>query len=467
MSTSNTLGDDLKDRMRESIGKIKTFNGLLVVLILLLFCVFFMISLSIYFEFRSHLCTFSSVRKCVASDKFCATKSQVQNDNNFAVEYLTNQNMEINTDLRSVRNQTIQIEYYNYNSTTQNIGTSVFNLDFNFTDSVPAGGVSNILSLGPSVGYYDNNSAGVSIYLYPFSGKTIDGLSVSQIDKVISEGMSASSVVAYIDEPLEGSKSEYGNSGVVFVSDVEEYEFKLGTYILMSYANANPSNLFVTSNEVGVSSLFTNFQKTNSVPYQEVVSDLSGVNITEIIKLNNYKSRQNCNDTIKTGCTCADPVVKYLPNCNNYTYDSTTGVYSPLSGKSTTTVPSVRFCSYLSNSGAGDTNQAVATNVPSSYDTFTNDKTVNYYRDGFAPGKTPVSDPNNFKSERYNLPTIFCSNVPLGTTFPTDYDPTNNSIYQANSTQTTYSSVGTSLWNSQNPNAKVVGNTINLGHTTN
>lgn len=462
------LGADLKNRLGESIGKIKTFNGLLVVLILLLFSVFFMISLSIYFEFRSHLCTFSSVRKCVAADKFCATKSQIQNDQNFAVEYLTNQNMEINTNLTSVRNQTVQIEYYNYDSTTQNIGTSVFNLDFNFTDSVPPGGVANILSLGPSVGYYDNNSAGVSIYLYPFSGKTIDGVSVSQIDKVISEGMSASSVVAYIDEPLEGSKSEYGNSGVVFVSDIEEHEFKLGTYILMSYANANPSNLSVTSSEVGVSSLFTNFQKTNTVPYQEVVSDLSGVNITEIIKLNNYKSRQNCNETTKTGCVCADPVLKYLPNCNDYTYDSTTGIYSPLSGKSTISGPSVRFCSYLSNSGSGDSNQAIAINVPTAYNTYTtNGKTVNYYRNGFAPGKTPVSDPAAFKTERYNLPTIFCSNVPSEGDFPSSYDPANNSIYQEDSGDNSYSSVGTSVWNSQNPNAKVVGNTVNLGHTTN
>ena len=467
-ATTKNMSKDLKERMGKSIGKIKTFNGLLVVLVLLLFSVFFMISLSIYFEFRSHLCTFSNVRKCVASDKFCATKSQIQTDNNFAVEYLTNQNIGINTDLTQVINQTVQVGYYNYDNTTKNIGTSVFNIDFNFTDSVPIGGFSDILSLGPSVGYHVNPSSGVSIYLYPFAGKTIDGVSVAQIDKVISEGMSASSDVAYIDEPLEGSKSQFNNNkaGVVFVSDVDDYQFKLGTYILMSYANANPKNLSLTSSQVGVSSLFTNFQKSDSIPYQEIISNISAVNITEIIKLNNYSSRQNCNDTNKTGCTCVDPAVQYLPNCNDYTYDPTTGIYTPHSGKNSSIGGSVRFCSYLANSGAGDGSQAIAINVPSAYSSFTKDGTgVNYYKDGFAPGKTPTTTPN-FETDRYNLPSIFCSNV-SGTNIPNDYNPENNSLYKQGSTDDDYASVGTSAWNSQNPNATVVGNLVNLGHRTN
>ncbi len=467
---SKNMSDDLKKRMGESIGKIKTFNGLLVVLVLLLFSVFFMISLSIYFEFRSHLCTFSNVRKCVASDKFCATKSQIQHDNNFAVEYLTNQNIGINTDLTQVINQTVQVGYYNYDNTTKNIGTSVFNIDFNFTDSVPSGGVNDILSLGPSVGYHVNPSSGVSIYLYPFAGKTIDGVSVAQIDKVISEGMSASSDVAYIDEPLEGSKSQFNNNnkaGVVFVSDVDDYQFKLGTYILMSYANANPKNLSLTSSQVGVSSLFTNFQKSDSIPYQEIISNISAVNITEIIKLNNYSSRQNCNDTNKTGCTCVDPAVRFLPNCNGFTYDPTTGIYTPHSGKNSSTGGSVRFCSYLANSGAADSSQAIATNVPTSYSSFTKDGTaVNYYKNGFGGEPVPSSDLGSFKKDRYNLPSIFCSNVP-GNNIPNDYKPENNSLYQEGSTEDGYSSVGTSVWNSQNPNATVVGNLVNLGHRTN
>ena len=314
------LDTAIVNKLKGASGSLSTFNGLLYGILFVTFIMVTLIALNIYFEFRHHLCAFSNVRKCVAGDKYCTTKKNIQNDKDFAVEYLTNQSISINLDLNNVTNQTLSVDYYNFDTTTQNIDTSTFSLDFNFTDSVPSTGVSNILGLGPSAGY-NVNTNGVSIYLYPFEGKTITGVSAAQIENIISLGMSASHEIAYIFEPLEGTVAgNVPNSGIVFVSDIVDYQFQLGTYILQNYANANPRNLGVTNSVTGVSSLFTNFSKNNFIPYQETVSDLKAVNITEIIKLNNYKSRQNCNSGTCVGCNCIDPVLEYIPNCKDYTY---------------------------------------------------------------------------------------------------------------------------------------------------
>lgn len=457
------LNKDIVNKLKQASGSLSTFNGLLYGILFVTFIMVTLIALNIYYEFRHHLCAFSNVRKCVAGDKYCTTKKNVQNDKDFAVEYLTNQSISINLDLNNVTNQTLSVDYYNFDTTTQNIRTSTFSLDFNFTDSVPSTGVSNILGLGPSAGY-NVNSEGVSIYLYPFEGKTITGVSAAQIENIISLGMSASPEIAYIFEPLEGTVAgNVPNSGIVFVSDIVDYQFQLGTYILQNYANANPRNLGVTNSVTGDSSLFTNFSKNNFIPYQETVSDLKAVNITEIIKLNNYKSRQNCNSGTCVGCNCIDPVLEYIPNCKDYTYDSSKGDYTRISGKGgSADTEKVRFCSYLASSGVADAKNAIQINVPSAYDSIipTDTSKVSYYSNGYDPNN-PVTDVTSFKSQRYELVSVFCSNT---ASLGGGYQPSENNLYRSKSGTNGYSDAGTSVWNSKQPNGQIVGNTVNLGH---
>lgn len=457
------LNEDIVKKLKGASGSLSTFNGLLYGILFVTFIMVTLIALNIYYEFRHHLCAFSNVRKCVAGDKYCTTKKNVQNDKDFAVEYLTNQSISINLDLNNVTNQTLSVDYYNFDTTTQNIDISTFSLDFNFTDSVPSTGVSNILGLGPSAGYKVNTN-GVSIYLYPFEGKTITGVSAAQIENIISLGMSASSEIAYIFEPLEGTVSgDVPNSGIVFVSDIVDYQFQLGTYILQNYANANPRNLGVTNSVTGDSSLFTNFSKNKFIPYQETVSDLKAVNITEIIKLNNYKSRQNCNSGTCVGCNCIDPVLEYIPNCKDYTYDSSTGDYTRIDGKGAGAEPQkVRFCSYLASSGVADAKNAIQINVPSAYDSIipTDTSKVSYYSSGYDPNN-PVKDPGSFKGQRYELGSVFCSNT---ASLGGGYQPSENNLYTSKSGTNGYSDAGTSVWNSKQPNGQIVGNTVNLGH---
>ena len=457
------LDIDIVNKLKEASGSLSTFNGLLYGILFVTFIMVTLIALNIYFEFRHHLCAFSNIRKCVAGDKYCATKKNVQTANNFAVEYLTNQSISINLDLNNVTNQTLSVDYYKFDTTTQIIGTSTFSLDFNFTDSVPSTGVSHINGLGPSAGY-NVNTNGVSIYLYPFESKTITGVSVAQIENIISLGMSASPEIAYIFEPLEGTVAgDVPNSGIVFVSDIVDYQFQLGTYILQNYANANPRNLGVTNSVTGVSSLFTNFSKNNFIPYQETVSDLKAFNITEIIKLNNYKSRQNCNSGTCVGCNCIDPVLEYIPNCKDYTYDSSTGDYTRISGKRGPAAPEkVRFCSYLASSVAADSKSAIQINVPSAYNTLipTDTSKVSYYSNGYDPNN-PVTDTSSFIHNRYELGSVFCSNT---ASLGRGYQPSDNNLYTSNTNTNGFSDAGTSAWNSKQPNGKIVGNTVNLGH---
>lgn len=458
-----SLDTNIVNKLKEASGSLTTFNGLLYGILFVTFIMVTLIALNIYFEFRHHLCAFSNVRKCVAGDKYCTTKKNIQNDKDFAVEYLTNQSISINLDLNNVTNQTLSVDYYKFDTTTQIIGNSTFSLDFNFTDSVPSTGVSNILGLGPSAGY-NVNTNGVSIYLYPFEGKTITGVSASQIENIISLGMSASPEIAYIFEPLEGTVAGVvPNSGIVFVSDIVDYQFQLGTYILQNYANANPRNLGVTNSVTGVSSLFTNFSKNNVIPYQETVSDLKAVNITEIIKLNNYKSRQNCNSGTCVGCNCIDPVLEYIPNCKDYTYDPKTGDYTRISSKKgPPATEKVRFCSYLASSGAADGKSAIQINVPSAYTSIiSKGKNVSYYSSGYDPNN-PVKGPDvgSFKSQRYELESVFCSNT---ASLGGGYQPSKNKLYTSKANEGRYS-LGTSAWNSKQPNGQIVGNTVNLGH---
>lgn len=455
------VSNDMKESINNAKQSLSKFNGMLYAILFFTFIVVTLMSLNIYYEFRYHICAFSNVRKCVASDKFCSNSNTVQSDQNFAVEYLTNQTISINLDLNNVTNQSLLIDYYNYDTTTENIGTSVFSLDLNFTDSVPSTGVSNIQSLGPSAGY-NVNSNGVSIYLYPFSGKTITGISAAQIDSIISAGMSGSPLVAYLDEPLEVSKGEVENSGVVFISDISDYQFQTGTYILQKYANANPKNLKLTSTVVGTSSLFNNFASNNTVAYQETVSDLETINISEIIKMNNYKSRQNCTESNKSGCICIDPVLQYIPNCKNYAYDSSNNEYNLLQGKNSSPLSKVKFCSYLSDTGTANNKAAIQNNVPASYNNIiSKGKNPQFYANGYQPNN-PISSlkVSEFKSERYQRQSVFCSNVDS----LTGYNPVNNDLYASGANDRGYSNAGTSVWNSTLPNGKFVGNTVNLGH---
>lgn len=458
------LDEDIVNRLKESNGSLSNFNGLLYGILFVTFIMVTLISFNIYFEFRHHLCAFSNVRKCVAGDKFCASKKTIQSDKNFAVEYLTNQSISINLDLNNVTNQTLDINYYYFNTATENIsGTSIFSLDFNFTDIVPSTGVSDILSLGSSAGYHVNTN-GVSIYLYPFSGKTITGVSASQIEYIISQGMSASSDVAYIFEPLEGTvNGNPPNSGIVFISDSIDYQFQVGTFILEKYVNSNPRNLGVTSSVTGTSSLFNNFSKNNFIPYEETLSDLETFNITEIIKLNNYKSRQNCNDKNKTGCNCIEPGLENIPDCKKYSYNQETGDYTALVSKNFSNENKVRFCSYLSSgSGSADSKSAVQINVPNAYSQVIdkNSNNASYYKYGYDPNN-PVKDVDTFKNERYELRSIFCSD----TSSLTNYDPENdNKLYTPNPGNVGNSNIGTCVWNSKQPNGQIVGNTVNLGH---
>jgi len=138
------VSNDMKESINNAKQSLSKFNGMLYAILFFTFIVVTLMSLNIYYEFRYHICAFSNVRKCVASDKFCSNSNTVQSDQNFAVEYLTNQTISINLDLNNVTNQSLLIDYYNYDTTTENIGTSVFSLDLNFTDSVPSTGVSNI-----------------------------------------------------------------------------------------------------------------------------------------------------------------------------------------------------------------------------------------------------------------------------------------------------------------------------------
>ena len=435
---------------------LKKFNSMMYGLISLVFLTILLTFLSTYFEFRSHLCKYSNVKKCLAADKKCPHSGSVTSTQDVTFEVLSTQPLIIKKDLANVVNQQLSIIHPSEES---EIGTCIFSMDFNFTDSVPLGGDSDILGLGPSVGYINfTNNDGVSIYLYPFVQNNLPGSSIQQIEHVISKAMENSNKVIYLDEPFESQKNTTTvNFGVTYIKD-NDNTFQLGGYVKDGNVQIQSTNNYeITSTETGTSALFSNFNKIDSVPMQQTTSSDSSIDITGQIITNNYRNSVGCNDTVKDGCACVDPVVTNIPNCNDYNYNKNTHVYdikntSKSPGKDAT----VRFCSYYSPP-ASNQGQGIQINQPPSYNSVIKD-VRGYYFNGYSPSKKS-NNPED-KDDRYTLDSIFCSSIGNLTN-----DKQTNNLYEPkNTNKSKYTDLSTAYDSSQ-PNGRInPDGSVNLGH---
>ena len=441
---------------------LKNFNVLMYGLIFLLFLTIVLSFVNTHYDFRSHICKHSNVKKCVAADKVCAHSGAVTSSQTTSAELLTNQNLVINLNLQNVESQRLTVEYTDPQNSTS--GPCLFFMDFDYTNPVPATGTCykpNLLGLGPSAGYHINDH-GVSFYLYPFAGSAdnITGTSVSQIEYIISQGMINSPKVIYLDEPFENSKSFSSSdqpTGVVYIKG-DSNVFQLGGFIKENQGGFNNDQYNVTSNKTGGKSLFSNFGKDNNIPMQKIVSSDETINVTEIIKTNNYKSSQSCNSGVSSGCACVDPVIVTLPDCNKYQYDTTDNVYKlKTTSKSTDNPPpeTVRFCTYFPPSSVNDGNNSnsIQLNEPPSYTSKLQAVPNGYYYDGYKPG---TGEGPGKRKQRYGVSNVFCSNI---ANLRPEYNPKDNKLYELTGTNLS------TAYGSCQPNAQLLSNgVVNLGH---
>ena len=442
---------------------LKNFNVLMYGLIFLLFLTIVLSFVNTHYDFRSHLCKHSNVKKCVAADKICPHAGAVTSSQTTSAELLTNQNLIINLNLQNVESQRLTIEYPDPQNSTS--GPCLFFMDFDYTNPVPTTGnyAHNLLGLGPSAGYHINDH-GVSFYLYPFAGSVgnITGTSVSQIEYIISQGMLNSPKVIYLDEPFENSKSINSSNqptGLIYIKG-DSNVFQLGGFIREQQGGFNNDQYNITSNKTGNKSLFSNFGKDNNIPTQKIVSSDETINVTEIIKTNNYKSSQSCNSGVCSGCACVDPVIVTLPDCNKYHYDTVDNIYKLRQPSKGEDLPqTVRFCTYFPSNATTNpaVNNSIQLNQPPSY---TNLKPVpnGYYYDGYKPG---AGSGDGRASQRYGVSNIFCSNIAS----LTNYHPKDNQLYKTTDpTSSGYTNLSTAYGSCQ-PNAQLLSNkVVNLGH---
>ena len=456
----------LSDELRIQNISLKNFNVLMYGLIFLLFLTIVLTFVNTHYDFRSHLCKHSNVKKCVAADKVCAHSGAVTSSQSSSAEFLTNQNLVINLNLKNVESQRLTVEYTDPQNSTS--GPCLFFMDFDYTNPVPTTGTygTSLLGLGPSAGYHINDH-GVSFYLYPFAGSTdnITGTSVSQIEYIISQGMCFSPKVIYLDEPFENSKGSDTSdqpTGVVYLKG-DSNVFQLGGFIKEKYGGFNNAQYNVKSNKTGNKSLFSNFGKDTNIPTGKIVSSDGNINVTEIIKINNYKSSQSCNSGVCSGCACVDPVIVTLPDCNKYHYDTVDKIYKRKQASKGENLPeTVRFCTYFPPSSVTDSSSSnsIQFNQPLSYGSVIKNGVLpgGYYYDGYKPG-SGSNDSRSF--DRYGVSNIFCSN----TTTLTGYHPKDNQLYTTTDpTSTDYSDLSTAYGSCQ-PNAQLLsGGVVNLGH---
>jgi len=467
----------IRKQLNEIEEHLRSRNGALIAMIFLVFIFISVSMFNTYYQLKSHSCLYSSVDKCVAADKFCSSDSGVTSNNNITFEYLTNQEIEIHKDFSKVNDQTVNVDYYKLDS-KQNITPSVFPLDFYLKESVPTTGtgigVSNLLGLGSSTGYYIRTEAspvteadvvatGISFYLGAFDGlTTLSGSSVGQISYIINQGFSKASEdtsnVVYLDNPL-GSHS-IGNTketGIVYIPG-NDNNFQIGTFIGNGNAPANINQFGIQSSlSPGTSVIFSNFLKSKTVPYQEIKSYIKATNVTQNIKLSNYRNNNYCNDKKTDGCTCVEPGTQVIEDCKNYYFDDATGTYKKTDG----TGASVRFCTY----GGTKTEESngLQLNEPPNYASQlkgTDNNKPTYYFNGYSPGKAP--DPSVEKDNRYQLPAIFCSNA---TTLVRNRTTAGNELYENEDSDILYSSLN-KVYNSKQPNyiTGATTNVVALGH---
>jgi len=476
----NTTGFDTqtKNQLNEIEEHLRSRNGALIAMIFLVFIFISVSMFNTYYQLKSHSCLYSSVDKCVAADKFCASGSGVPSNNNIIFEYLTNQEIEIHKDFSKVNNQTVNVDYYKLDS-DQNIVSSVFPLDFYLNDSVPPAsgtdiGVSNLLDLGTNNGYYIRTEAspvtgaaavttGISFYLGAFDGlTTLSGSSVGQISYIINQGFSNSSAetsnVVYLDNPLGsnplGSNKE---TGIIYVPG-NDNNFQIGTFIGDSNAPANINQFGIQSSlSPGTSVIFSNFLKSQTVPYQEIKSYIKATNVTQNIKLSNYRNNNYCNDSNKEGCTCVEPGTQVIEDCKNYYFNDVTGTYIKTDGSG----ESVRFCTY---GGTDQGNNGLQLNEPPTYQSQlkgTSDNKPTYYFNGYSPGSGQTGTPAKIKY-RYELPAIFCSNA---TKLEPNRTTENNKLYNPANTEISYSDID-GVYQATQPNyiTGATTNVVALGH---
>jgi len=451
----------LSDELKIQNISLKNFNVLMYGLIFLLFLTIVLTFVNTHYDFRSHLCKHSNVKKCVAADKVCAHSGAVTSSQSSSAEFLTNQNLVINLNLQNVESQRLTVEY---TDPQNSIGPCSFFMDFDYTNPVPATGDygTSLLGLGPCAGYHINDH-GVSFYLYPFAGSAdnITGTSVSQIEYIISQGMLNSPKVIYLDEPFENSKGSDTSdqpTGVVYLKG-DSNVFQLGGFIKEQQGGFNSDQYNVKSNKIGNKSLFSNFSKTKDIPMGKIVSSDGNINVTEIIKTNNYKSSQSCNDTVKDGCACVDPVIRTLPDCNKYHYDTDDNIYKlKRTSKGENLPETVRFCTYFPSSSVTDSSSSnsIQLNQPPSYGGVIKGGVLpgGYYYDGYKPGS---GEGPSKKGYRYGVSNVFCSS----TATLKGYHPKDNQLYTTSGTD--YSDLSTAYGSCQ-PNAQLSGDVVNLGH---
>tara|TARA_R110000822_G_scaffold56167_7_gene142182 strand:- start:8259 stop:9674 length:1416 start_codon:yes stop_codon:yes gene_type:complete len=446
---------------------LKNFNVLMYGLIFLLFLTIVLTFVNTHYDFRSHLCKHSNVKKCVAADKVCAHSGAVTSSQSSSAEFLTNQNLVINLNLKNVKSQRLIVKYTDPQNSTS--GPCSFFMDFDYTNPVPTTGTCyepDLLGLGPSAGYHINDH-GVSFYLYPFARSTdnITGTSVSQIEYIISQGMLNSPKVIYLDEPFENPKSVSSSNqptGVVYLKG-DSNVFQLGGFIKEKYGGFNNAQYNVKSNKTGNKSLFSNFGKDTNIPMEKIVSSDGNINVTEIIKTNNYKSSQSCKDGVSSGCACVDPVIVTLPDCNKYYYNTVDNIYKlkPTSKGVDNLPETVRFCTYFPSSSVtdGTNSNSIQLNQPPSYGGVIKRGVLlgGYYYDGYKPGS---GEGPGKEGNRYGVSNVFCSN----TTTLKGYHPKNNQLYTTDTRDTDYSDLSTAYGSCQ-PNAQLLsGGVVNLGH---
>lgn len=467
-------GDKTKigDFLEQQLSSLKTINRWFYAILAFAFILVVITFVNTFTEFRAHLCIYSNTRKCLASNKYCPTTSDIRSDpSTTSIEFITIAPLTLTTDTSKLSTtQTLNVETYQKNAKGNVDGDGKFLLDFNFTESLPSSGTSPFPQY-TDAGYM-TNSSGISFYMRPFVGfDTLSGTSQNLINNIISEGMhDAGSSVLWISNPINGyipknSSDNKVDGGVVYISG--QNNFNLGTYSLTSNATLPTKNSFsLTSSLEGSSSFFNNFDSTKTIPLQVYESSIYHNNITSIIGMNNQHSRDNCSGTNKTGCACIDPGLIDLPPCENYTYDAASGYYNLINSNKhsagTSLRKQVKFCSYFAQTGTAK--NPIQLNVPTTTQNaitgqISGSNKPIYYPNGFGNGTSAYTNAGGINN-RYNTKPIFCSSIGNLTS-----SPQTNNLYTQDHADSNYSGLGTAYGSSQ-PNAFQVGNNVVLGHSS-
>ena len=459
---------NLNQNLRIQSKSLKTFNYWMYAI--LAFSIIFVIVtiINIFFEFRAHLCIYSNTKKCVASDKICKSNTKAAS-HKLGTEIVGSEPFSIINNTTDVVNQTVAVEYYTQ-AADKNIdpSTTTFDLDFNFTDSVPetSSGLSNVLTLGPSAGYaYHTGGTGVSIYLYPFNDQTnLEVEDISQINYIITQSMlkEPSGSVIVVSDPIYGyTPRDVTQPAGVFYSQGLDNQFYLGTYIQIGKEPTVDSTIpnTINSNVEGQQSLF-NYYATNGreMDMKLQPTSMTSTNITELTKITNLRSQNDCNKDETSGCACLDPAVIKLPFCGEYYYDTVAKDYKLIEGDANdnSEIPdTVKFCSYFNNK---DNLGYISANVNKDVNQQLKEGDPTYYFNGF--GETPTEeDANAFN--RYQLPAIFCSNQ---SSYDKDYNVSDNKLYEQLPNTANFSGL-CAAYNSTLPNyIPNSDGSISLGH---